>query len=79
MLSPDAFLRDYLKEYQALTELYGFIREAYSDRVYIDKELSAKTRELLRQHATSSTLELPGAIHELGIKELALLKAERYR
>ena len=79
VLSPDAFLRDYLKEYQALTELYGFIREAYSDRVYIDKELSAKTRELLRQHATSSTLELPGAIHELGVKELALLKAERHR
>jgi len=74
VLSPDAFLRDYLKDYQALTELYGFIREAYSDRVYIDKELSAKTRELLRQHATSSTLELPGAIHELGVKELALLK-----
>ncbi len=44
VLSPDAFLRDYLKEYQALTELYGFIREAFSDRVYIDKELSAKTR-----------------------------------
>jgi type I restriction enzyme R subunit len=74
VLSPDAFLRDYLKDYQALTELYEFIREAFSDRVYIDKELSAKTKELLRQHATSSNLELPGAIHELGLKELALLK-----
>lgn len=74
VLSPDAFLRDYLKEYQALTELYEFIREAFSDRVYIDKELSAKTKELLRQHATSENLELPGAIHELGAKELSLLK-----
>lgn len=74
VLSPDAFLRDYIKEYQALTELYGFIREAFSDRVYIDRELSAKTKELLRENATSSNLELPGAIHELGLKELALLK-----
>ena len=74
VLSPDAFLRDYLKDYQALTELYEFIREAFTERVYIDKELSAKTKELLRQHATSSNLELPGAIHELGLKELALLK-----
>jgi type I restriction enzyme, R subunit len=65
---------DYLKEYEALTELYEFVREAFSDRVYIDKELSAKTKVLLRQHATSANLELPGAIHELGAKELALLK-----
>ncbi len=74
VLSPDAFLRPYIEDYQALTELYEFIREAFSDRVYIDKELSAKTKELLRTHATSSNLELPGAIHELGVKELALLK-----
>lgn len=74
VLSPDAFLRDYLKDYQALTELYEFIREAFTDRVYIDKELSEKTKELLRLHATSANLELPGAIHELGVKELALLK-----
>jgi len=74
VLSPDAFLRDYLQDYQALTELYEFIREAFSDRVYIDRELSAKTKELLRQHASGSNLALPGAIHELGIKELALLK-----
>jgi len=74
VLSPDAFLRDYIKDYQRLTELYKFIREEFSDRVYIDRELSAKTRELLRQHASSSNLALPGAIHELGPKELALLK-----
>jgi type I restriction enzyme R subunit len=74
VLSPDAFLRDYLQAYQALTELYAFIREAFSDRVYIDRELSAKTKELLRHHATSSNLELPGAIHELGVKELTLLR-----
>ncbi len=74
VLSPDAFLRDYIKDYQRLTELYEFIREAFSDRVYIDRELSAKTKELLRQHASSTNLALPGAIHELGTKELALLK-----
>ncbi len=73
-LSPDAFLRDYIKDYQRLTELYKFIREAFSDRVYLDRELSAKTKELLRQQASSSNLALPGAIHELGTKELALLK-----
>lgn len=36
VLSPDAFLRPYIEDYQALTELYEFIREAFSDHVYID-------------------------------------------
>lgn len=74
VLSPDAFLRPYLDDYHALTELFLYIREAYSGRPYIDPDLTAKTRDLLHQHATSSNLELPGAIRELGVKELALLR-----
>ena len=60
--------------YQRLGELYGLIRNAYTDQIYVDKELTAKTRELLRQHSTGGEFELPGAIHELGPKELAALK-----
>ncbi len=74
ILSPDAFLRPFMSDYERLTELYALIRNAYSDRVYIDKELTAKTQELLRQHTTSSDLELPNEIHSLGPQELAALK-----
>lgn len=74
ILSPDAFLRPYIESYQALAELFGLIRNAYSDRPYVDKELTAKTRELLRQQTESGALELPGAIHTLGPKELTALK-----
>ena len=74
IISPDAFLRPYLDDYQALAELYRFIRQAYSDRVYVDKELTAKTQNLLRQHTLSGQLELPGQIYEIGPRELAVLK-----
>lgn len=74
ILSPDAALRPYLENYQSLAELYGLIRNAYSDHIYVDKELTAKTRELLRSHTDNQHLELPGAIHELGAAELAALK-----
>lgn len=74
VLSPDALLRPFMDDYQALAELYGLIRNAYSDRIYVDKEFTAKTRELLRHHTASGRIELPGAIHELGPKELAALK-----
>jgi type I restriction enzyme R subunit len=74
ILSTDAFLRPFMDDYQALAELYALIRNAYADRPYADKEFAGKTRDLLRLHTVSSKLELPGAIQELGPKELAALK-----
>ena len=76
VISPDAFLRPFLEEYLALGELYALIRNAYTDRPYVDKELSAKTKGLLKEHTASGKLEMPGAIHELGAKELAALKSD---
>ena len=65
ILSPDAYLRPFMKDYQALASLYGLIRNAYADRVYVDKELTAKTRVLLQEHSDSNRFEIPGAIQEL--------------
>jgi type I restriction enzyme, R subunit len=74
IISPDAYLRPFMDDYLALAELYVLIRNAYSTRPYADKEVTAKTKELLRQHTDANNLELPGAIHELGPTELAALK-----
>ena len=65
ILSPDAFLREFIADYQALATLYGLIRNAHSDRIYVDKELTAKTRELLQEHTESDLFELPDAVYEL--------------
>ena len=65
ILSPDAFLREFIADYQALATLYGLIRSAHSDRIYVDKELTAKTRELLQIHTESHLFELPDAVYEL--------------
>ena len=65
ILSPDAFLREFIAHYQALATLYGLIRNAHSDRIYVDKELTAKTRELLQMHTESHLFELPDAVYEL--------------
>ncbi len=70
ILSPDAFLRPFIKDYQALASLYGLIRNAYADRVYVDKEFTAKTRELLPEHIESGRFELPGAVQELNANTL---------
>src|SRR5262249_27988702 len=48
ILSPDAYLRPFVGDYLALAELFALIRGAYSSRPYTDREVTAKTRELLR-------------------------------
>lgn len=73
ILSPDAFLRPYMDDYQSLARLYGLILNAYTD-IYVDREITAKTRELLQKYTSSGDLQPPGAIHELGPKELKALK-----
>lgn len=49
------------------------MRNAYSD-IYVDKELTAKTKELLQQKTAGGGIEPPGAIHHLGPNELAAIK-----
>ena len=65
ILSPDAFLQPFIEDYQALATLYGLIRNVYSDRTYVDKELTAKTQRLLQTHTESDLFELPNAVYEL--------------
>ena len=70
ILSPDPFLRPFIGDYQSLASLYGLIRNAYADRIYVDKELTAKTQKLLQQHTGSDQFELPGSIQELNANTL---------
>ena len=70
ILSPDAYLRPFIGDYQALASLYGLIRNAYADHPYVDKELTAKTKELLQQHTGSDPFALPGSIQALNANTL---------
>ena len=74
ILSPDPFLRPFIADYQSLASLYGLIRNAYADRIYVDKELTAKTKKLLQQHTESSDFSLPASIQELDANTLREIK-----
>jgi type I restriction enzyme R subunit len=74
ILSPDAFLRPYIEDYQALAVLYAWIRQAYSDRVYVDREFTRKTKDLLQQHTQSGILEPPTVVYEIGQPQLLALR-----
>ena len=74
IISPDSYLRPFMDDYQAVASLYSLIRNAYADRIYVDKELTAKTRELLQQHTDSHRFEMPGAIQALNADTLKEIK-----
>ena len=74
VISPDPFLRPWLEDFEKLAALYSLIRNAYDPSPYVDKELTQKTRKLLREHTDFSGLGLPGEIHELGPEELKLIR-----
>lgn len=70
ILSPDPFLRPFMDNYKAIVRLYGTIRAAYNTNPYIDIELTAKTKELVRRNVKIGELEMPGTIHELNAQQL---------
>ena len=75
ILSPDAFLHPFIENYQALAILYGLIRNANSEHIYVDKELTTKTQKLLQEHTEGDLFALPNAVYELN--ETTLLEMDQ--
>jgi len=71
ILSPDPDLGgEFMKKYKAIVRLYATIRAAYNTNPYIDLELVAKTKELVRRNVKIGELEMPGTIHQLNVEQL---------
>ena len=74
ILSPDVTLRPFIDDYNALAVLFAWIRQAYSDRVYVDQEFTAKTKALLQRHTQSGVLAPPTVVYEIGQSQLLALR-----
>lgn len=75
ILSPDAFLRDYLRDYETLTRLYQVLRSAYDAGVTIDREFSRKTARLVQEKTRGSPIHEPTATYEITENTLKALEA----
>lgn len=74
IISPDAFLRPYVDQYITLSSMYQVVRNAYTERVSIDREFQKKTAELVQEHIQSSPVKLGVDIVQLDEKGIALIK-----
>jgi type I restriction enzyme R subunit len=76
IISPDKDLRDYMDKYLKLSSLYMIIRNAFSKRVVVDKELMRKTQILVRKAVENYDIPKPYKIYEIKEDTLQALKKD---
>ncbi|RIK79390.1 MAG: deoxyribonuclease HsdR [Planctomycetota bacterium] len=70
IISPDAFLRDFIDDYGKLARLYAVVRAMFSMRPMLDRELLRKTQALVQQHVRAD--DPTGAVKRYEINEKTL-------
>lgn len=77
VLSPDAFLRPYLEEYAALTNMVRLLREAYDRGSLAEREVLRKTEQLVREHTRAGIIRGAVEVYEINADLLKYLETSR--
>jgi len=75
ILSPDAFLRPFITDYDTLSRIFKIVKEAYDPSLFVDKEFSRKTAKLVQENTKSGKIKSTLDIYE--INEHTLKKLEK--
>ncbi len=74
IISPDAFLRPFISDYQTLAAIYAVVRKAYAKQVYVDREFQAKTNRLVQEHISTYGVERVDEFVEINEETIELIK-----
>ncbi len=74
VISPDPFLRKYIENYAKLSTLYKIVRNAFTQRVGLYKELAKKTEGLIHEQAEVYGLKEALPLVKIDEKALAALR-----
>jgi len=74
IISPDAFLRPYLKDYATLSAIYAVVRKAYAKTVYVDREFQKKTNELVQRYIDTTKIQTLSQCVEINVETLKLIR-----
>jgi len=77
ILSPDAFLRPYVDDYETLARMYRILREAYEPGVFVDREFSRKTARLVQERTESGRIKPALEIYEINEETLRKIKESK--
>lgn len=73
IISPDPFLRPFLKDFENLAGMYRLLRSAYEPNVPMDKSLMRKTAKLVEEKTGTTIIREPGARYDVNPAALDLL------
>jgi type I restriction enzyme R subunit len=77
ILSPAAFLRSFLADYDALLCMFHLLRANYDRGQPVDKEFLRKTAKLVQAHTQSGAIEDPTKFHALNAKALEAIAKQK--
>ncbi len=75
ILSPDAFLRPFLGEYEELGRMHHLVRANYERGIPVDKSFLRKTARLVQAYTQAGEVQEATAVHTLGEAALAQIAA----
>lgn len=76
IISPDPFMRPFLKDYRDLTDMYRLLRSSYDRGVVIDRSFLRKTAQLVREHTETSTINESDGVYEITEKSLEAIAGQ---
>lgn len=77
IISPDAFLRPFLDDYASLAAIYDVVRNAYTKRVYVDREVQRKTSKLVQEHIGAYNVQLVTDFVEINERTIEAIKEQQ--
>lgn len=76
ILSPDAFLREYIDDFDTLARMFKIVREAYEPGITVDREFTRKTAKLVQEHTKSGQIKSTLDIYEINEKTIKKLEED---
>ncbi|HLP79874.1 MAG TPA: HsdR family type I site-specific deoxyribonuclease, partial [Acidobacteriota bacterium] len=73
ILSPDAFLRPYITDYDTISRMFKIVKEAYDPAMFVDKEFARKTAKLVQDNTKSGKIKSNLEIYEINEQTLKKL------
>ena len=70
IISPDAWLRPFIWDFNELGRMYRLVRANYERGIVVDKDFLRKTARLVQEHTESSDIQAPEKLHKLDAETL---------
>ncbi len=76
IISPDPFMRPYLKDFESIVSVYRLVRSSYDRGVIVDKSFLRKTAQLVQKHTQTPEIREPQKVLEVSQQALEVIANE---